>query len=89
MPIDIQQFEGEPASERRPPGGEPTNFDLILAFLSSRPDSAFTPTEIRAETGVPRGSVCVVLSKLEDRGQVRHRGEYWTVTGATRDVAVR
>lgn len=76
MPIDIEEFESAPVTELRQ-SGEPTNQDAVLAFLSDHAEAAFTPVEIRAETGVPRGSVCVVLSRLEDRGLVRHRGEYW------------
>jgi hypothetical protein len=33
-----------------------------------------------------RGSVGVVLSRLKERGLVRHRGEYWAVAD-TEDVA--
>jgi sugar-specific transcriptional regulator TrmB len=52
----------------------------VLAFLTERRAAAFTPAEICEGTGVPRGSVGVVLARLEDRGLVRHRGPYWTVS---------
>ena len=77
MPIDIERFETEPDDTLRATG--PTNAEVILSFLASHPDQAFTPREIHHETQIPRGSVGVVLSRLEDRELVRHRGEYWAI----------
>lgn len=51
----------------------------ILQFLAEHADQAFTQTEIHEETGIKRGSVGAVLSRLEDRGLVRHRGRYWGI----------
>jgi len=80
MPIDIKRFEKDPVEELRT-GGQ-TNAEEILSFLASSPDQAYTPKEIHEATGVARGSVGVVLSRLEDRGLVRHRGEYWAIDDA-------
>lgn len=77
MPIDIERFEEDPPEELR--AGGRTNAEEILAFLGSAPDQAFTPKEVHEVTDVPRGSVGVVLSRLEERGLVRHRGEYWAI----------
>lgn len=77
MPIDIKQFET--ASENRLRAGGETNAERVLSFLSSTPEKAYTPGEIREATNVSRGSIGVVLSRLEDRSLVRHRGEYWAV----------
>ena len=77
MPIDIERFEESPVEDLR--AGGRTNAEEILAFLASSPDKAYTPKEIHERTDVPRGSVGVVLSRLEDRGLVRHRGEYWAI----------
>ena len=77
MPIDIERFEEDSVQELRASGQ--TNAEEILAFLASSPDRAFTPKEIHEATDVVRGSVGVVLSRLEDRGLVRHRGEYWAI----------
>lgn len=79
MPIDIDRFE-EGSPPRRDTGG--TNAETLLAFLAASPDQAFTPQEIHEATDVPRGSVGVVLSRLEDRGLVRHRGDYWAIADA-------
>ncbi len=78
MPIDIDRFEQEPEATLR--SGGQTNAETILSFLASAPDRAFTPKEIHEATGVARGSVGVVLSRLEDQGLLRHRGEYWAVS---------
>jgi predicted transcriptional regulator of viral defense system len=77
MPIDIDRFEEGPLDELRARGQ--TNAEKILSFLASSPDKAFTPKEIHEATEVARGSVGVVLSRLEDQGLVRHRGEYWAI----------
>lgn len=77
MPIDIERFEEDPVTNLRASGR--TNAEEILSFLASSPDQAFTPKEIHNGTDVARGSVGVVLSRLEDRGLVRHRGEYWAI----------
>jgi predicted transcriptional regulator of viral defense system len=77
MPIDIERFEQGPPEELRAEGR--TNAETILTFLASSPEQAFTPKEIHEATAVARGSVGVVLSRLEDRGLVRHRGDYWAI----------
>ncbi|GAB3329932.1 hypothetical protein GCM10027355_36050 [Haloplanus salinarum] len=51
----------------------------ILQFLAEHSDQAFTQTELHEETGIKRGSVGAALSRLEDRGLVRHRGRYWAI----------
>ncbi|WP_248910338.1 MarR family transcriptional regulator [Halocatena marina] len=80
MPIDIKRFEEGEMNELRATGR--TNAEDILAFLASNPDQAYLPKEIHEKTGVARGSVGVVLSRLEERDLVRHRGEYWAIGDA-------
>lgn len=77
MPIDIEQFEEDAVDTLR--AGGRTNAEEILSFLASSPEKAYTPKEVHEATGVARGSVGVVLSRLEERGLVRHRGEYWAI----------
>ena len=50
-----------------------------MRFLAAHPDQAFTQSEIRDATGVKAGSISVVLSRLEDRELVRHKGNYWAL----------
>lgn len=78
MPIDIKRFEEGNEADLRRTGR--TNAEEILTFLASHPDQAYLPKEIHEQTGVPRGSVGVVLSRLEERDLVRHRGEYWAIS---------
>ena len=84
MPIDIETFESSP-EDRLQQSGE-TNADRVMRFLATHPDQAFTQSEIREATGVKAGSISVVLSRLEDRGIVRHKGNYWAL-GEGDDVA--
>lgn len=77
MPIDIEEFESR--DEGRLRAGGPTNAEVLLAFLAAHDGQAFAPKELHEATGLPRGSVGVVLSRLADRGLVRHRGEYWAI----------
>lgn len=84
MPIDIEMFESSP-EDRLQQSGE-TNADRVMRFLAAHPDKAFTQSEIREATDVKAGSISVVLSRLEDRDLVRHKGNYWTL-GETDEVA--
>ena len=77
MPIGIDAFDDEPeAALDVAPGTQPYR---VLAFLAEHDDQAFTQTEIHEGTGIKRGSVGAVLSRLEERGLVRHRGRYWAI----------
>jgi len=77
MPINIDRLDDEPeAALDLQEGTQPYR---ILAFLAANDDKAFTQTEIHEATGINRGSVGAVLSRLDDRGLVRHRGRYWAV----------
>ena len=84
MPIDIETFES--ASEDRLQHSGETNADRVMPFLTAHPDQAFTQSEIRDATEIKAGSISVVLSRLEDRGLVRHKGNYWAL-GEVDDVA--
>lgn len=84
MPIDIETFESASAARLEEP--QETNADRVMRFLASNPDRAFTQSEIRDATGVKAGSISVVLSRLEDRDLVRHKGTYWAL-GEDDDVA--
>ena len=77
MPINIDRFEDEPEDVLDIKEG--TQPHAILTFLLTNDEQAFTQTEIHEATDVPRGSVGVVLSRLEERGLVRHRGRYWAI----------
>jgi hypothetical protein len=77
MPISKHDFETEPTGTLE--FGEGTQPRRILRFLAENPDTAFTQTGIHEATGIKRGSVGRVLSRLESRGLVCHRGRYWMI----------
>jgi DNA-binding IclR family transcriptional regulator len=77
MPINIDRFDEEPTEVLTLQEG--TQPYQILQFLAEHDDKAFTQTEIHEATDINRGSVGAVLSRLEDRGLVRHRGRYWAI----------
>ncbi len=77
MPINIDRFDDEPTDVLDIKEG--TQPHTILTFLAANDEQAFTQTEIHDATEIPRGSVGVVLSRLEERGLVRHRGRYWAI----------
>lgn len=77
MPINIDRLAEEPSEVLDIAEG--TQPYRILQFLAENDDKAFTQTEIHDATDIKRGSVGAVLSRLADRGLVRHRGRYWAV----------
>jgi len=77
IPIEIDRFESEP--EEVLDLEKDTQPYTILKFLAENDNKAFTQKEIHEATNIKRGSVGAVLSRLEDRGLVRHKGRYWTV----------
>jgi DNA-binding IclR family transcriptional regulator len=76
MPVDIDTFESveEEALTRHE-----TNAEQVLSFLAANAEQAFTPAEIVERTDIARNSVGAVLSRLEARDLVRHRGHYWAI----------
>ncbi|MXV61846.1 MarR family transcriptional regulator [Natronorubrum sp. JWXQ-INN-674] len=77
MPITIDRFDEEPVDALDLQEG--TQPYRLLQFLATHSDQAFTQTELHEATGIKRGSVGAALSRLEDRGLVRHRGRYWAI----------
>lgn len=77
MPISIDRFDDEPADVLNLQEG--THPYRLLQFLADHSDQAFTQTELHESTGIKRGSIGAALSRLEDRGLVRHRGRYWAI----------
>lgn len=77
MPISIDQFDAESAAALDIQAG--TQPYRVLQFLADNSEQAFTQSEIHEATEIKRGSVGAVLSRLADRGLVRHRGRYWAI----------
>jgi predicted transcriptional regulator of viral defense system len=77
VPISIDRFNEEPEDVLDLKEG--TQPYRILQFLAENSEQASTQTEVHEATDIKRGSVGAALSRLEDRGLVRHRGRYWAI----------
>jgi DNA-binding IclR family transcriptional regulator len=58
----------------------------ILEYLADNPELGFRPTELADELDIPQGSVGTTLRRLESRGFVRHKGDYWTINAEAYDA---
>jgi predicted transcriptional regulator len=76
MPVVFDDYD---ADTGRIDLSDGTNAHTILTFLATNPDQGYTPHEIAEATHVKRGSVGTTLSRLEDRGLVRHKGDVWAI----------
>ena len=73
MPVDFERYCPTDLPD------EDTNGRRILEFLAANPELGYRAGELAAELDIPRGSVGTTLSRLESRGFVRHKGEYWAI----------
>lgn len=80
MPIDIDEFESGSAEDLR--GEERSDREAVLEFLGLNRDAAFSRHEIADATGISGVKLFMLLVELEDRGLVRHKGEYWAIDEA-------
>ncbi|MEZ3115788.1 hypothetical protein RYH80_07645 [Halobaculum sp. MBLA0147] len=74
MPIAIEEFEAVSEQTTRPTS------EVIVEFLYRNRDAAFTRGEIAEAIGREPNTVGTNLTRLKDRGLVRHRGDYWAIT---------
>lgn len=81
VPVKFDAYEDEENDADRAIDPD-SNAYLILEFLASHPETGFTPKEIHDATDISRGSVGTTLSRLEDRGLVRHKEPYWAIEEA-------
>jgi len=73
MPIDITEFEQTEEAER-------TTAECIVEFLLENKEKAFTRSEIATAIDRDPNTVGSNLSRLKDRGLVRHRKQHWAIT---------
>jgi len=73
MPVDFESYQPTDLPS------EDTNGRRILEHLSDHPKLGFRPSELADELDIPRGSVGTTLRRLESRGFVRHKGDYWAI----------
>ncbi|WP_276248606.1 winged helix-turn-helix domain-containing protein [Haladaptatus sp. YSMS36] len=80
MPVDFESYQPTDLPEKD------TNGRRILEFLAAQPEKGYRAGELATELGIPRGSVGTTLSRLENRGFVRHKGPYWAINPAAYDA---
>lgn len=76
MSIDIDRFDDRPPEELV----EASNSERVLRFLFENRDRAWKAREIAKRADVHENSIHPVLSRLEERELVRHKGPYWAIT---------
>ena len=86
MPISRDEFEHEPTESI--PFGPGTQPRTVLQFLLEHPETAYTQTELAEATGIQRGSLGTVLSRLESHDLVHHRDRYWIIADDDRLASV-
>lgn len=80
MPVDFESYHPTDLPS------EDTNGRRILEYLADNPELGFRPSELADEIDIPRGSVGTTLRRLESRGFVRHKGDYWAINAEAYDA---
>ena len=74
MPVSIDAFESDDAL------GEPSVGEQVVTHLATNSDKAFERGEIAAAIDADTNAVASALTRLKERGLVRHRERYWAIT---------
>jgi predicted ArsR family transcriptional regulator len=74
--IDIEEFENADADEF----AERTDTERIVLFLDDHDDRAWKAATIAERLGLDTDAVSAILSRLKERGLVRHKRPYWAIT---------
>ena len=74
--IDIEEFENADADEFE----ERTATERIVLFLDKHDDRAWKAATIAERLGLETDAVSAILSRLKERGLVRHKRPYWAIT---------
>lgn len=74
MPISIDRFERDEELRER------TTSERVVRFLLAHDDQAFTRGELADALDVDPNTIGTNLSRLKERGLVRHREPYWAIT---------
>jgi len=74
MPMEIDEFEEETNGE------ELTTGEAIVEFLLENDGKAWKRSEIAEAIDRDPNTVATNLSRLKDRGLVRHRKNHWAIT---------
>ncbi|SHG40381.1 helix-turn-helix domain-containing protein [Halobaculum gomorrense] len=74
--IDIDEFENADHDDF----DDRTDTERIVLFLDEHDDRAWKAATIAAELELDPDAVSAILSRLKERGLVRHKRPYWAIT---------
>lgn len=74
--IDIDEFENADADEFK----ERNDTEQIVLFLDEHDDRAWKAATIAQQLELETDAVSAILSRLKERGLVRHKRPYWAIT---------
>ena len=74
--IDIDEFENADEDDF----AERNDTERIVLFLDENDDRAWKAAAIAEHLGLETDAVSAVLSRLKERGLVRHKRPYWAIT---------
>lgn len=74
--IDIDEFENADADELE----DRNDTERIVLFLAKNDDRAWKAATIAERLGLETDAVSAILSRLKERGLVRHKRPYWAIT---------
>jgi predicted ArsR family transcriptional regulator len=74
--IDIDEFENADPDEFE----ERNDTERIVLFLDKNDDRAWKAATIAEQLGLDTDAVSAILSRLNERGLVRHKRPYWAIT---------
>jgi predicted ArsR family transcriptional regulator len=74
--IDIDEFENADADEFE----TRNDTERIVLFLDEHDDRAWKAATIAERLGLETDAVSAILSRLKERGLVRHKRPYWAIT---------
>jgi predicted ArsR family transcriptional regulator len=74
--IDIEDFEDADSDEFT----DRTDTERIVLFLDENDDRAWKAATIAEHLHLDTDAVSAILSRLKERGLVRHKRPYWAIT---------
>jgi Mn-dependent DtxR family transcriptional regulator len=74
--IDIEEFEDAEGDEF----AERNDTERIVLLLDEHDDRAWKAATIAERLGLETDAVSAILSRLKERGLVRHKRPYWAIT---------
>ncbi|WP_132058155.1 MarR family transcriptional regulator [Halorussus amylolyticus] len=74
--IDIDEFENASDDEFE----EQNDTERIVLFLDENDDRAWKAATIAEQLELDTDAVSAILSRLKERGLVRHKRPYWAIT---------